>query len=170
VNKLNTAVIFFIVFVFTAVFLRFTGFIDLPGLELLSYLLTLSGAAIVYTSFGNDRKGILFTGSTLFLLGILVFINQNFELEDTRVLIFPSVLFISGIGFFLLYLDETVYKIFLVLSILFFTAGILVMLFTRLTAFNTFFSAFRSMIESYWFIIIIVFILLLLLGRDTKAE
>jgi hypothetical protein len=163
VNKINFIIIFFIVFIITAVFLRLTGIAEFSGSELLSYLFMISGIALVYSSFGLDKRGILFIGSTLFLIGIIIFINAKFDLEDNNLIVFPSVLFIAGIGFLLLYLDDTSHQIFLIGSLIFIAGGILYMLFFRMSSFPLFFTSLWNILKSYWIFIIlaagIIFIL-----------
>jgi hypothetical protein len=166
VNKINSVIIFLIIFILTAVFLRVAGIIDFSGIELLSYLFMISGVAVVYLSLGMDKKGILFTGSTLFLTGILILVSTNFDLEESRLLVFPSVLFILGIGFFMIYLDETSQQLFLIISLFFLAAGILYFLLTRSFAFSVFITSLWSLLKSYWLVLVISLGIILILSRD----
>jgi hypothetical protein len=170
VNKLNSVLLFFIVFVFAALILRFTGLINFSGIELLAYLFMISGFSAAYSSFGKDMTGILFIGSTLFLTGILIFVSIHFELEDARQLVFPSVLFITGIGFFLLYIDEFNQKLYLYISLLFLAGGIIYLLLLRAYAFTGFFASVWSMIKIYWPVVVISAGIILLLGKRRSAK
>jgi hypothetical protein len=169
VNKANYVLLFLILFIFAAIFLRFAGLIDFSGLEMLSYVFMASGVAAVYASIGMDRKGILFTGSTLFLTGILIFINTRFDIEDVRLLVFPSVLLITGIGFFILYFDESSQKLFLIISIVFITAGLLFLLISRSEAFTGYAVSLWGMLKSYWIVVLISAAVVIILRSSSRT-
>jgi len=166
VNRPNPIIIYLILFVFLAVLLKIIGVIDFSSLELLAYLLIFSGAGLSYISFGKDKKGLLFISSTIFLVGILLFVNTRFDLEETRLLLFPSVLFITGTGFFLLYLDDSSQSIFISLSLIFLAGSVLFVIFFRTMALGGFFASIWDMLKNYWVIILIVTGLIFILRKE----
>jgi hypothetical protein len=167
VNKTNSVILYLIILILASVFLRITGIISFTSIELLSWIFMLTGITGVLYSFGLDRKGLLFISSTAFLVGIIIFINSRFDLEDTRMLLFPSVLFVIGIGFLLLFLDDTSLRVFGIISLLFLTAGVIYMMFLRDFVFTGFFISFWNLLKSYWFVLILVTGLVFLLRRET---
>ncbi|RPI66198.1 MAG: hypothetical protein EHM47_17230 [Ignavibacteriales bacterium] len=164
--KASPVILYFIIFIVTAVILRISGIISFTSIELLSYVLMFSGVTAVYYAFGNDRKGLLFIGSTIFLIGIIVYVNARFDLEDTRQLLFPSVMLIMGIGFLLLFMDASSQKLFLTLSLIFIIGGLLFIFIFRSFAFSALAESLWSMIKDYWIVFLIVAGLLFILRKE----
>lgn len=165
-NKINSVIIFLIILVAAAILLRIAGVFDFTSVEVLSAILMLVGVAAVYSSFGTLKKGLIFVGTATFFVGILVFINAHFELETTRLILFPSVLLIMGSGFLLLYVDEPSDKLYLTLGLIFLGTGIAYVLFVRSSAFSGFFVSFWNLIKSYWIILVLAGGLILLLRKS----
>jgi len=101
-NKIVSYLAAFFIFI---LLLWLIGFVNSSLLELLSYFSLALGISIVLISFGNDKKGILFSGTIIFLLGLIFFILNNFDFDQTNNLMIPAFLFILGTGFFVLFLD-----------------------------------------------------------------
>jgi uncharacterized membrane protein len=115
---------------------------------------------------GKNKTGVLFTGTTLFLAGVLLFILNNFQLENYLRITISAAILVIGINFFMLFIDNTSHKIFLVISILFFAAGILFTLSWGSLSFNSFFDSAVYIASKYWPILIIVGGIILIIRRE----
>lgn len=165
-NKANSIIIYFIIFIFAAAVLRISGLVNITSLEFLAYLFMLAGIISAYYSFGKDKRGLLFIGSTVFLAGIIMYISTKFELEDTRTIIFPSVLFISGIGFLMLFFDDLEQKLYLVLSLLFIGGGLIYVFILREFALRGLVESLWGIIKVYWVFLIVIVLLVAVLRRE----
>ncbi len=153
--------------IFLAVILRISGIISFTILDLLNYLFMFAGISAVFSSFGKERKGILFSGSTLFLIGIVIYVTSKFDLEEARQIVFLSVLFIIGVGFLLLFIDSTSQKIYLVFSLFFIACGLLYIVFLRRSVLSGFADSLLAMVKSYWLILLVIAGFILLLRRKS---
>ena len=78
--------------------LKFFGIIRIAVEEIISYALIFYGIIDVYLSLGKNHKFSLFSGTVFFLVGILLFILNNFLIFWGLDLLLPSALFIPGIA------------------------------------------------------------------------
>ena len=129
--------------------LWFIGFVNSSLFELIGYYCLALGISMVFISFGNDKKAVLFAGTIIFLLGLVFFILNNFDFEKTNNLILPSFLFILGTGFFVLFLDKFSNKKNLVLSVTFWLIGFIFVLFSGEFSLHTFFIAIKDVAFSF---------------------
>jgi hypothetical protein len=109
----------------------------------------------VFNSFGNRRKGVLFTSTVIFLVGLVLFIISNFELQHLSKLVVPSSLMIIGIALLMTYLDGDQLPYILILSLFLITAGIIITITQGGITFHSFFSSFVGVTAKYWSILII---------------
>ncbi|MCH7973411.1 MAG: hypothetical protein IIB07_03765 [Bacteroidetes bacterium] len=164
-NKIIKYLIAFFVFI---LLLWLLGFVNSSLLELLSYFSLTLGISIVLISFGNNKKTALFSGTIIFLLGLIFFILNNFDFEQTNNLIIPAFLFILGTGFFILFLDNFSNKKNLILFILFWITGFVFTLFSGEFNISTFSTSLKDVAFSFWTIILLVVGAFLLLNNYTK--
>ena len=108
--------LYLLIFLALATALKLLGVIDVQSTELLGYAMIFYGINLVYISFGKKERGILFTGTSLFLIGLLLFLTNHFEFLNEREIIFPSILFIAGISFLMIFFDDTSKKNFFLIS------------------------------------------------------
>jgi hypothetical protein len=144
------------------------GIIDIGNTELLGYVLIFYGIGQTYLSIGKNRNGYLFAGTFLFLTGIFLFIVNNFEFNSTKELIFPSLLFITGICFLILFIDNSTKKNFLILSVTLIFTGLMVTIFVGTPSFSAFFRAVLTVALKYWLVILIVLGIILILHREER--
>ena len=137
------------------ILLKITGIINIRNIELLGYVLILFGLSYVFNSFGNNRKGVLFTSTIIFLCGMVLFIISNFEITQPSKLIIPSSLMIVGIGLLMTYIDSTQITYILLLSLLFIAAGIIVTIMHGEINFHSFCLSIVGVVEKYWSVLII---------------
>ena len=135
--------------------LKLLGIINVENTELLGYAMIFYGINLVYTSFGKKKRGILFTGTSLFLIGLLFFLINNFEFINEKEIIFPSILFIAGISFLMLYFDDTSKKnFFLISATLIFAATTVTALLGSITV-ALFLNAIIKITVKYWLVALI---------------
>jgi len=166
-SKILTYLTSFFVFI---LLLWFIGFVNSSLLELLCYYCLALGISMVFISFGNEKKAVLFTGTVIFLLGLTFFILTNFDFFQPTNLILPSFLFILGTSFFVLFMDKFSNKKNLVLSITFWLIGFVFVLLSGNFNLYTFFTTIKDVAFSFWSIIILVIGAFLLLNNYTKNK
>ena len=137
------------------ILLKIVGFINIPNVELLGYVFIFFGLSYVFNSFGNGRKGVLFTATVIFLVGMILFIISNFEIQHLSKLYIPSSLMIIGIGLLMTYIDGDQISYILVLSLLFIAAGIIIAITYRGITFSLFFYSLIGVIAKYWSVLLI---------------
>ena len=165
--KNQSIIVYLLTFLILSVSLRLMGVIEIGNTELLGYVLIFYGISQTYLSLGKNRKGYLFTGTFLFLTGIFLFIISNFEFGNTRELIFPSLLFITGICCLMLFIDNGK-KNYLIISVTLILTGLIVTLFVGSPSFSVFFQALVDITLKYWLVVLIVLGIILILYREEK--
>lgn len=160
---------YLLVFLLLSVLLKITGIFDISVTELTGYVLMLFGISIVYVSMGKNKKKLLFIGAVSFLVGIELFIASNYDFPKLSNIVLPSIFFILGTAFLILFIDDLSNKLLLAISVIFFISGIF--FFTKLGIFNPadFLKSTISISLKYWPVIIIATVLILLLNKDKKG-
>ena len=72
---------------------------------------------------GKQRKGALFVGVLAFMVGVLIYVTNNFDIMSTNRIILPALFFSFAAGFLFIYFDNFSEKIFLIISAFLFLAG-----------------------------------------------
>jgi hypothetical protein len=90
--------------------------IDVSSVMIFSILFIVYGFASVYISLARHLRGRLFMGTVLFLFGIILLVVHYYEFPGIGIIIFPSILFMLGAGFMMLYIDEAENRAFLIAS------------------------------------------------------
>lgn len=88
-------------------------------------ILGLTGTAL---SLGARNRVLLFISTSVFLTAVLFFTIENFVIQNQDLLTIPTILFISGAGFVMLFIDNTKAKAFL-------HSGLLLIVFSMLMIF-----------------------------------
>ncbi len=162
--------LYLLIFLALATALKLLGVIDVQSTELLGYAMIFYGINLVYISFGKKERGILFTGTSLFLIGLLLFLTNHFEFLNEREIIFPSILFIAGISFLMIFFDDTSKKnLFLISATLIFAAITVTALLGNIT-FPLFFNSIIKITVKYWPVALITIGLIIILHRENKKN
>jgi hypothetical protein len=162
--------LYLLIFLALATALKLLGVIDVQSTELLGYAMIFYGINLVYISFGKKERGILFTGTSLFLIGLLLFLTNHFEFLNEREIIFPSILFIAGISFLMIFFDDTSRKnFFLISATLIFAAITVTALLGNLTV-GLFFNSIIKITVKYWPVALITIGLIIILHRENKKN
>ena len=155
--------LYIISFVFLAILLKAFGIISIENAEILSYALICYGVSSVFLSFGASRRGRLFTGTIIFLVGIILFIRNHFAFIDDSAIILPSVFYILGISFLIIYIDELNHKVPLYAALIFIITGIILTYFGGSPGFITFVNAVPEIfIRALPFLVLAVLLIVLL--------
>jgi hypothetical protein len=135
--------------------LKLAGIINIRNSELIGYVFIFLGLSYVFISFGQNRQGLLFASTVIFLAGMILFITGNFEIVQPSRLIFPAILLIIGIGFLMVYIDGAMRPPILVFSLVFIIAGIIVTGYRGNFSLHSFFSSITAMAEKCWPVLLI---------------
>jgi hypothetical protein len=170
VNNNQPILIYLLTFLALSIILKLFGVISIESTELIGYALIFYGISLVYSSFGQNRMGVLFTGSSLFLVGFLLYLLSNFNFTDKKDIIFPSVLFILGINFLMLFFNEPIRKNFLAIAATLIFSSIIVTILHGSITFQSFFSTISEIIIKYWPVLLVAVALLIIIHRDGKKN
>lgn len=154
-GKHQSIISYLLILLLFLILFKITGFINIHNVELLGYVFILFGLSYVFNSFGNNRKGVLFTSTVIFLVGLVLFIISNFEIQQLSELIIPSSLMIVGIGILMIYIDGNQVTYILILSLLFIAVGIIITITHGEITFHSFYSSFLRVTEKYWSVVLI---------------
>ena len=162
--------LYLLIFLALATALKLVGVIDVQSIELIGYAMLFYGINLVYTTFGKRERGVLFAGTSLFLIGLLIFFTNHFEFLNEREIIFPSILFIAGIGFLMLFFDDTSRKNFFFISaILIFAATAVTAILGNITL-PLFFNSIIKITSKYWPVALIAIGLIIIINRESKRN
>jgi len=109
----------------------------------------------VFNSFGNNRKGVLFTASVIFLIGLVLFVISNFEIQHLPALIIPASLMIIGVGLLMTYIDGDHITFVFILSLLLIAAGIIITVTHGEFTFHSFISSLFGISTKSWPVLLI---------------
>lgn len=167
--KKNPGIVYYIIAVFIlSVFLKAVGLFDFSVTEYSGYVLVFYGLIAVSSRFGKYERVALFSGTTIFLIGVLLLTTCYFEFTNYRLLILPSFLFICSAGFFVLFIEDYKYFLSIILSIVFFSLGLAVLFKSGRLEWKTFTGSLFAVAEGYWavFLIAVVIVFLFSRGKD----
>ena len=160
-----TILTFLLLFFIAATLLRIINVIALDVEELYGYGFILYGIATVYTTFGEENKVMLFLGSVIFLLGIVISLPAHFDIIRISDLFLPSALLIGGISLFVVYLDDTKNIILLIASFILLLSGTVLVFISRTIIIPVFFESILDFIVVYWPVLLIVSGITIILKR-----
>jgi hypothetical protein len=166
--KNHLIITYLLIFLVLSILLKIGGIIDVSFSELAGYGFIFYGIGTVYISMGRNKKKLLFIGAVSFLVGVVLFITSNYDFLKLSNIVLPSIFFILGTGFLVLFIDDLSNKLLLAISVIFLISGIF--FFTKLGTFNLsdFLKSTLSISMKYWPVIIIVTALILLLKKNSK--
>jgi hypothetical protein len=164
--KNHPGIVYYIIAVFVlSVLFKAIGLIDFSITEYSGYVLVFYGIIIVYNNFGRFARIALFSGTTIFLIGILLLTVSYFEFTNFRILILPSFLFICSAGFFVLFIEDLKYLLSIILSGLFLVAGLALVFKSGRLDWAIFKLSLWRVFAGYWAVFIVVAIIVFLFSR-----
>ncbi len=94
--------------------LKYFQIISVTFNEILSIIFVFYGILTVYTTLGEGRRFLAILAAITFFIGVILYITCNFDILNTQRIIYPSILFILGGCFVILFFDNPKEKIFLI--------------------------------------------------------
>lgn len=146
--------------------LRIFGIINTSSGEILSYVLAVYGIVTVYISMGKNKRLNLFLGTVIFLSGIILFVTNNFDFYKISGILLPSVFLIIGVGFLMLFIDNTAEKTILTLAVIFIVFGLILTIILGTISAHSFFNAILYIAQKYWILAVILIMIILLIKRE----
>lgn len=147
---------FLILLFIVLIILKIFGQIGTNFTELMSYLLIIGGFSLWASSFTSKNKWGIFAGSFIFLSGVFLAVESFFTIWNPSRMIFPSIFIVSGISFFFIYLSDKRKVVFLILSLILNTFGMIYLLDRINFKPNVFISAIWELILNLWFVLILI--------------
>ncbi len=105
--------------------LKTIGEVTAPFNYIYGNMLLFYGIVSVFINIGSKRKGALFIGVLSFMVGVVLFVFNHYDILSTSRMILPSLFLILSIGFLFLYFDNFSERLFLFISFFLFLAGYL---------------------------------------------
>lgn len=105
--------------------LKYVGIISLDNDRLLGYFLFFYGVISAAKFFGSSQTGGLYISGISFICGVALLVVSYYEILSPQKLILPTILFSTGTGFILLFLNNTNEKIFLIIGSILLLSGTL---------------------------------------------
>ncbi len=167
-KKNYNIVLYLLGFILFAYITRFLGLVFFNTYELFAVVFAAYGAATVYSSMGENKKFALFIGTASFLAGVVFLLIGKQQIPDASVIIFPSVLFIVGVGCFILFIDNPSDKTLFLVSIIFVLLGVIYTTVSGSFNLSGFIISFNGIISEFWIIIFVVAIVIFLFVRGGK--
>ncbi len=115
------------VLIFTGLmfFLNLVGAVTMERIEIFAIAFIIYGFFAVLFNIGKGKRGTLFIASSLFIIGCIITIINNYEIYNYEQLTFSAVLVTVGASFFTLYIDNPKVKAFMYSSVLLLAFGLL---------------------------------------------
>jgi len=168
VRKYQSLLTYLLLFLSLSLLLKFFGLISLSGGEIIGYALILFGISDVYLSLGRNRKYSLFFGTVFFLTGILLYVLNNFIVFWEPTLLLPTVLFIPGVAYLMLYLDNPSNKKFLVIGIVLVSSGLIATIINGQFNFSSFYDSLLKVAAFHWQIVLVIAVILILISFEER--
>ncbi|QQS35899.1 MAG: hypothetical protein IPM56_16920 [Ignavibacteriales bacterium] len=164
--KNNSSIVYYVAGVFLlSVLLKAFGVVDFSIIEYSGYVLVFYGIIVVINHFGNYERIALFSGTTIFMLGILLITISYFEFPDLRLLILPVTMFICSAGFAVLFIEDRKYFLSAILSVIFLSVGLAVIFKRGKLNLNLFALSVQRVVIEYWAVFVITLVLSFLWSR-----
>lgn len=147
--------------------------LDITWPFIFSFLFILTGLATVVVVFGKHDVPALIIGTTLFLIGILIYLNQNFMSIPWASLLLPTAMFMIGVNLVILFLDNPKAPGFLIVSVVLIGFPFFFLSQENSMTPDSMLEAILEMVAKYWMIIflaVISVIFILLQGKSNKDE
>jgi len=161
--KLNDLAIITVLFIIVSFFLSIFKIIPITLTDILSYSLLVIGIALVYGESLRQNRLTVFLGSIIFLLGVYFLISENFNLNISESMSISLILILAGSGLLVLHISTSTKIIFLIISIIFLSAGLILLIVYSHWSFGSFLLSVLPILNYLWPVLIILFVLVILL-------
>ena len=161
--KLNDLALIIVLFIILTFLLSVFNIISIVLTDILAYSLLVIGIALVYTETIRQNRPSVFLGSIIFLFGVYFLITENFNLNLADAVYVPIILIFGGSGLLMLYISTSTNKIFLLISIIFLSTGIVLITANSHWGIRSFILSILPVLNFFWPVIIISLILIFLM-------
>jgi len=141
------------------------GLFDISHYIITGCTLALYGFLSVIFNLGTSKKGLLFLGSTLFLIGLLFVFSELYQIIQKENLFLTLFLFVLGSGFFILFVDNPKERQFLILSGMFFVSATFTDAFVDALGSFSLLANFGIILLGYWPVFLVLMGLAILVSR-----
>jgi len=161
--KLNDLALIIVLFIIITFLLSIFNIISIDLKEILAYSLLVIGVTLVYSETIRQNRPSVFLGSIIFLFGVYFLITENFNLNISDAVYVPIILIFGGSGLLMLYISTSTHRIFLLISIIFLSAGITLIIANSHWGVKSFFLSILSVLNLFWPVMIIFLVLIFLM-------
>jgi len=161
--KLNDLALIIVLFIILTFLLSVFNIISIVLTDILAYSLLVIGIALVYTETIRQNRPSVFLGSIIFLFGVYFLITENFNLNLADAVYVPIILIFGGSGLLMLYISTSTNKIFLLISIIFLSTGIVLITANSHWGIRSFILSILPVLNFFWPVMIISLILIFLM-------
>jgi len=161
--KLNDLAIIIVLFIIVSFFLSVFKLISITLTDILSYSLLIIGIALVYGESLRQNRLTVFLGAIIFLLGVYFLITDNFNLNISEGTSISLILILAGSGLLVIHISTSTKIIFLIISIIFLSAGLILLIVYSHWSFGSFLLSVLPILNYLWPVLIILFVLVILL-------
>ncbi|HEY6435415.1 MAG TPA: hypothetical protein VIY47_02415 [Ignavibacteriaceae bacterium] len=161
--KLNDLALIIVIFIIVTFLLSTFNIISIAFTDILAYSLLVIGVALVYTETIRQNRPSVFLGSIIFLFGVYFLIIEKFNLKINDGFYVPIILIFGGAGLLMLYISTATHRIFLLISIIFLSAGITLVMTNSHWNISSFFLSVLPVINFFWPVMIIFLFLIFLM-------
>ncbi|GBD86401.1 hypothetical protein BMS3Abin03_00320 [bacterium BMS3Abin03] len=159
---------YLLLFLLILTVLRMYEIITFNNNELIGYALIIYGLSVYYSSYIKTKKVGLVLGSAIFLTGVVFFILGNFEIANATQIIIPSVILITSLSIFMLYVYDVTKKISLYIALILFSAGVAYIGFGSVHGYRNFIFYISEISVRYWPVLVILVIISILTNKGLK--
>lgn len=163
-------VIYLLLLVSITMLLKFFGVLDITFTFIFAFGFILVGLATVFIVFGKHDTSALIIGTTVFLIGILIYLNEQFFLMDWQQLLLPAGLVIIGINLLMLFFDDPKNYKALIISLVFFFVPIVLLSNKGTLNLDGYIKSLWNVLEKYWLIILLAVVSLIFVLSQHKKE
>ena len=162
--KLNDLALIIVLFIIITFLLSVFNIISIVLTDILAYSLLVIGVALVYTETIRQNRPSVFLGSIIFLFGVYFLITENFNLNISDPIYVPIILIFGGSGLLMLYISTSTHRIFLLISFIFLSSGITLIIANSHWGIKSFFLSILPVLNFLW-PVLIIFLLLIFVMR-----
>ncbi|MDZ7767242.1 MAG: hypothetical protein U5K00_22980 [Melioribacteraceae bacterium] len=148
--------------------LSFFNILNVDYTNQIAFTLLLFGLLSVLTALNKLKRSSLLLISILFNTGFILFIHNNYEILNEYYLVLSIILFMTGSGFLLIFLQNTLEKTPLYISVFFLVLAFTSAVFYKSNVIIQFANRITLILFDLWPVFLIVFGILLVAGKSKR--
>ncbi len=142
------------------------GIINISFSEIVYFLLITSGIGLVYIGSENKTSIIIFSGTALFLMGVLLLTNLNFNVKIEQTDYVTIALLITATGLLMVFINNADKKVILVTSLILFATSLTLVITQTNFKLDRFLFSVKQLFNIYWPVILICILIVGLLRHE----